>query len=129
MTERAPRILIVEDDRILRRAAETTLKREGYRVVTAADGEEALTAARAEPPDLILLDLIMPRMQGFDVLRALKQDERTALIPVIVLSNLGQERDVRQAIETGAVAYFVKADVSLKGLVRRVQEPLHAAGA
>ena len=74
MTERAPRILIVEDDRILRRAAETTLKREGYRVVTAADGEEALTAARAEPPDLILLDLIMPRMQGFDVLRALKQD-------------------------------------------------------
>jgi CheY-like chemotaxis protein len=129
MTERGRRILVAEDDRFLRKAAETTLKREGYTVVTAADGEEALRAARAEPPDLVLLDLIMPKMQGFEVLRALKQDANTAHIPVIILSNLGQERDVQQAMDSGAAAYFIKADLSLKDLVRRVEETLGSARA
>jgi CheY-like chemotaxis protein len=93
-------------------------------VFTAVDGEEALRLARAEKPDLLLLDLIMPKVQGFEVLKALKQDPATAAIPVIVLSNLGQERDVQQAMELGALAYFVKAHLSLQELVVKVDEVL-----
>ena len=123
------RILLVEDDRFLRKAAETTLKQQGYTVITAADGEEALRVARSAPPDLILLDVIMPKLNGFQVLDALKKDPTTAHIPVIILSNLGQDRDVQQAMEAGATAYFIKADLSLQALVQRVGEALAAGGA
>jgi CheY-like chemotaxis protein len=125
MSAPARRILLAEDDRFLRKAAEATLTREGFQVVTAGDGEEALAAARAAPPpQLILLDLIMPKLHGFDVLKALKDDPATAAIPVIVLSNLGQEGDVERALAAGAVAYFIKANVSLKGLVQQVNDTL-----
>jgi len=114
------RILLAEDDRFLRKAAETVLKRHGYTVIAAADGEEALKLARAEPPDLMLLDLIMPKLQGFDVLQALKASPETQGIPVIVLSNLGQDSDVQLARERGAIDYFVKSNISLEALVERV---------
>ena len=122
------RILVAEDDRFLRKAAEMALKRQGYIVLTAADGEEALRVAQSELPDLILLDLIMPKLNGFDVLQALKKEAPTALIPVIVLSNLGQDRDVQQAMDAGATAYFIKTDLSLQALVQRVEETLTASG-
>jgi len=118
------RILLAEDDRFLRRAAEAALKRAGFTVLAAADGEEALRMARAEKPDLVLLDLIMPKLQGFEVLKALKADPGTATIPVVVLSNLGQDGDVRRALEGGAVAYLVKANLSLDELVARARETL-----
>lgn len=118
------RIVLAEDDRFLRKAAETALKRHGFAVTTAADGEEALAVVRASPPDLVLLDLIMPKVQGFDVLLSLKADPATASIPIIVLSNLGQEGDVKRAMESGAVAYFVKANLSLQELVRQIDEVL-----
>ena len=123
------RILVAEDDRFLRKAAEMALKRQGYTVFTAADGEEALRAAQSVLPDLILLDLIMPKLNGFDVLQALKKEAPTAKIPVIVLSNLGQDRDVQQAMDAGATAYFIKTDLSLQALVQRVEEALTAGGA
>ena len=129
VSDQPRRILLVEDDRFLRKAAETTLKQQGYTVITAADGEEALRVARSAPPDLILLDVIMPKLNGFQVLDALKKDPTTAHIPVIILSNLGQDRDVQQAMEAGATAYFVKADLSLQELVQRVAEALAAGGA
>jgi CheY-like chemotaxis protein len=122
MSDAARRILLAEDDRFLRKAAETALKRGGFAVLPAVDGEEALRMARAEAPDLILLDLIMPKMQGFEVLRALKADPATAAIPVVILSNLGQDGDVKQAMEAGAAGYFVKANLSLQDLVKRVGE-------
>jgi DNA-binding response OmpR family regulator len=122
------RSLVAEDDRFLRKAAEMALKRQGYTVLTAADGEEALRAAQSELPDLILLDLIMPKLNGFDVLQALKKEAPTAQIPVIVLSNLGQDRDVQQAMDAGAAAYFIKTDLSLQALVQRVEETLTAGG-
>ena len=122
------RILVAEDDRFLRKAAEMALKRQGYTVLTAADGEEALRTARSVLPDLILLDLIMPKLNGFDVLQALKKDAPTAHIPVIILSNLGQDRDVQQAMDAGAAAYFIKTDLSLHALVQRVEETLTAGG-
>jgi len=116
------RILLAEDDRFLRRAAEATLKRNGYTVISAVDGEETLRLARAELPDLILLDLIMPKMQGFEVLRQLKQDPATRDIPVVVLSNLSQDSDTKQAEELGAAGYLVKANLSLDELSKRVDE-------
>lgn len=127
MPDRPARILLAEDDRFLRRAGEVSLKRAGHDVLTASDGEEALRLARAQLPDLILLDLIMPRMQGFQVLTELKKDPATASIRVLVLSNLGQEHDVKRAMETGAHAYFVKANLSLPDLVRRLPEALEGA--
>jgi DNA-binding response OmpR family regulator len=122
------RVLLAEDDRFLRKAAETALKRQGFTVLPAVDGEEALRMARAETPDIVLLDLIMPKRQGFEVLRALKADPATASIPVIILSNLGQESDVKQAMEAGAVGYFVKANLSLQDLVKRVGEVVGVGG-
>ena len=124
MAEGARRILLAEDDRFLRKAAEAHLRQHGFTVVAAVDGEEALRLARAERPDLVLLDLIMPKMQGFEVLKTLKQDPATADIPVIVLSNLGQDRDVQQAMELGAVAYYIKAHVSLHDLVKKIEAAL-----
>ena len=124
MPERARRVLLAEDDRFLRRAAETRLRQHGLEVLTAVDGEEALRLARSEPLDLILLDVVMPKLEGFEVLRLLKEDPATARIPVIVLSNLGQERDVSQAMALGAVAFLVKAHLSLQDLVDRVDAVL-----
>jgi DNA-binding response OmpR family regulator len=124
MEQPAKRILLAEDDRFLRRAAESALKRAGFTVLPAADGEEALRLARAEKPDLVLLDLIMPKLQGFEVLKALKADPATAMIPVVVLSNLGQDGDVQRALESGAVAYLVKANLSLEELVVRARAAL-----
>jgi len=118
------RVLLAEDDRFLRKATDACLRKAGFTVLTAVDGEEALRMARAERPDLVLLDLIMPKMEGFAVLRELKKDPATASIPVVVLSNLSQDRDCAQALEMGAHAYLVKAQLSLKVLAERVQEIL-----
>jgi CheY-like chemotaxis protein len=128
MAESARRVLLAEDDRFLRRAAESRLRQNGFTVLPAVDGEEALKVARAERPDLILLDLIMPKLQGFEVLKALKQDPATAPIPVIVLSNLGQDDDLKRAMELGAIAYFIKAHLSLQDLVQRVAQTLATGG-
>ena len=124
MHEASRRILLAEDDRFLRKAAEATLRQHGFTVVTATDGEEALRLAQAEAPALILLDLIMPKVQGFEVLRALKANPATAAIPVIVMSNLGQPHDVQQALEAGAVTYLIKANLSLQDLVKQVEDTL-----
>ncbi len=122
------KILLAEDDRFLRKAAEVILRRHGFTVLTAADGEETLRLARAETPDLILLDLIIPKLQGFEVLRTLKQDPATSPILVIVLSNLGEEGDMKTAREMGAADYWVKANVGLGELVKRVEEALAVRG-
>src|SRR5262245_1665445 len=114
-------VLLAEDDRFLRKAAETMLKRNGFTVTAAADGEEALRLAREVHPDLVLLDLIMPKMQGFDVLAALKAGPETASIPVIVLSNLGQDSDVQLARERGATDYIIKSNIALESIVERVR--------
>ena len=124
MENHTRRILLAEDDRFLRKAAAAMLRRQGFTVLTAEDGEEALRVARAETPDLILLDLIMPKMQGFEVLKALKSDPQTSSIPVVILSNLGQESDSKAAREMGALDYWVKANLALEELVKRVEQTL-----
>jgi CheY-like chemotaxis protein len=117
-------ILLAEDDRILRKAGEATLKKRGYAVIAAVDGEDALAKAREHKPDLILLDVIMPKLQGFEVLANLKSDAATRDIPVIMLSNLQDESDVRKATEAGALDYLVKSNVPLDVLAARIAEAL-----
>jgi adenylate cyclase len=127
MTAGSRRILLVEDDRYLRRAAETILRRRGYVVITATDGEQGLVSARAEMPDLIMLDLILPKVQGFEVLRQLKSDPATRDIPVIILSNLGGERDVEATLAAGAREYLVKVNLSMDDLAAAADRALGVA--
>jgi CheY-like chemotaxis protein len=124
---RPHRVLLVEDDRFLRKAAEAVLQRAGLIVTTAEDGIAALRAVSEARPDLVLLDMIMPRMHGAEVLRILKSDPETAGIPVIVLSNQGQASDHQQALGAGAVDYLVKANLSLRDLSAAVERALAKA--
>jgi two-component system OmpR family response regulator len=123
------KILLAEDDRFMRKAADAALRHHGFTVITAGDGEEALRLARTEKPDLILLDLIMPKLHGFAVMRALKQDSSTSGIPIVVISNLEQASDLKTAQELGAIDYWVKANVGLDELTKRVETFLPVQGA
>ncbi|HEV8640589.1 MAG TPA: response regulator [Methylomirabilota bacterium] len=120
------RVLIVEDDRFLRRVHEVGLRQRGFTVLTAADGEEGLRVARTEHPDVVLLDLVMPKLQGFEVLRLLKADPATEAIPVVILSSLGGDGDVQAALKHGAASYVLKSNLSVQTLVSKVQEALGA---
>ena len=102
-------ILLVEDSRFLRVANERALLRAGYSAISAADGEAALLMARERMPSLILLDMMLPKLDGIGVLRALKSDPQTADIPVIVLTGLGQQNEAK-LINEGAAAYITKSD-------------------
>jgi CheY-like chemotaxis protein len=117
-------LLLVEDDRFLPRASSASLRQHGWTVLTAADGEEALTMVGSEAIDLILLDLLMPKLNGLDVMRALKADEGTQAIPVLVLSNSSRENDVQEVMRLGAVGYLVKSNLSLQDLCNRVAQLL-----
>ena len=109
-------ILLVEDDRFLRRACEAGLRRRGFSVLTAADGEEALRMIQAERPALVLLDLLLPKMTGVEVLRSVRREARTRDVPVLVLSNSSNERDVQEVTTLGIAGYLVKANLSLQEL-------------
>lgn len=128
MTETAPArsVLIVEDDRYLRRACEVTLRNRGFAVRTAVDGQAALEAIRAEPPALVLLDLLMPRMTGVELLRQLREEEATRGLPVLVLSNSSREQDLAELERLGILGYLVKANLSLEELGHRVSRILEA---
>ncbi len=112
-------MLVVEDTELLRRIYTDKLSQEGYRVFQAADGLECLNVVRTQQIDIIILDLVMPRMTGLEALEALKRDPRSRDIPVVILSNLGQDSDVQRGLDLGAVDYLIKnsakpADVAAK---------------
>jgi len=122
------RVLLVEDDRFLRRACEASLRQFGLTVTTAADGEEGLRLARSERPDIILLDMLMPKLSGLEVLRALRSDEATRSMPVLILSNSSREQDIAEVTRLGVSGYFVKSNLSLQELgelVGRVLDDQH----
>jgi CheY-like chemotaxis protein len=121
------RILIIEDDRFLRKACEVSLKKRGFIVLTANDGEEGLQQARTGTPDIILLDMLMPKLSGMETLEALKKDDQTRDIPVVVLSNSSLDAKVEMAKSLGAVGYLVKASLSLQDLADRVNAYLEEA--
>jgi CheY-like chemotaxis protein len=113
-------ILIVEDDRVLRRACEASLRQRGFSVTVAVDGEDALDKVRQAPPDLILLDLLMPKLTGIEVLRTLRAQETTRGIPVMILSNSSREQDAEEIRTLDICDYLVKANLSLQELGDRV---------
>lgn len=120
-------ILLAEDERSLRRAAEVALTRRGFRVITAVNGEEALQLARLHQPDLILLDLLMPKMTGMQVLDALRADPATHGLRVLILSNSSRELEIAGAEKLGVIDYWIKANVSLQELGDRVTGLFEAA--
>jgi len=116
------KILIVEDEKSMAHALELKLVHNGFEVKTAANGEEAISILSQGKFDLILLDLIMPKLDGFGVLAKLKELELD--IPVIILSNLSQEDDERKARELGAVGFFIKSNTPISDIITRVKERL-----
>ncbi len=123
--KKAPLILVVEDDRFLVKAIEAKLTSSGYEVGVARDGEEAVAYLKKTTPDLMLLDLIMPKKNGFEVLEEMHDNQAWKKIPVIVLSNLGQESDQKKGMELGAVDYVVKTKFSLQQIVDLLQTHLN----
>jgi len=124
MDTNGKRILVAEDDRFLRRACEMTLRQMGYAVVLAKDGEEALRLIQQELPALVLLDLLMPKLTGLEVLRAMKSAERTQSIPVLILTNSSRSQDIEEIRQLGADGYQVKANLSLEALSDKVKKLL-----
>src|SRR6266850_2054070 len=100
-------ILVIEDDRFLSRIYFTKLTKEGFEVVLATEGEEAMRRLQEKMPDLILLDLVLPIKSGFEILEEIKQSSRFAKIPVVIFSNLGQQEDMERGKRLGAADYFV----------------------
>lgn len=119
----APRILVIEDDDAIREVVRYTLENNGFTVLTAADGKTGLTLALRERPSLILLDLMLPEMDGLDVCRNLKRDESAREIPVVMLTAKGEESDIVLGLELGAIDYITKP-FSGKVLVARIRAHL-----
>jgi DNA-binding response OmpR family regulator len=125
---RNARILLIEDDKFLRRACEAGLAKRGLTVLTAVDGEEGIRKAREENPNLIFLDMLMPKLSGMDTLKELKKDETTRNIPVVILSNSSVDADVKKTRALGAIGYLVKASLSLQELGDRTLSFLEETG-
>jgi DNA-binding response OmpR family regulator len=120
---RGGRILSIDDDAAIRQFLSAVLKADGYEVLLAADGAAGVTTAKAELPDAILLDLIMPYASGFEVLRHLRDDEATRDIPVLVLSTQGGEDDIVRALDQGAEDFLIKPFYA-RELLARVRKVL-----
>lgn len=118
----AARVLIIEDDQLIQRMYDKIFSFEKYEVITASDGEEGLEKARTTKPTIILLDVMMPKMNGMEVLEKLKLDPDTKAIPVIMLSNLAGENDVETALSKGAVKYIIKSEYDPKEVADMVEE-------
>ena len=126
MPEEKVKILFVDDDSFLRRVYETELSEQNYEVILAVDGQDGLDKARALSPNLIILDMIMPKKNGFEVLTELQSDQNTSHIPVIILSNLGQAADKQKGMDLGAADYLVKDSTTLGIIVEKIEHILHS---
>lgn len=120
----AKKILVIEDDKFLRELITQKLNQEDFDVAEAIDGEEGTEKIKTEKPDLVLLDLILPGIDGFEVLSQVKKDPSLASIPVIILSNLGQKEDVERGLKLGAVDYLIKAHFTPKEIIEKVKNAL-----
>jgi DNA-binding response OmpR family regulator len=120
----AKTILIIEDDKFLRELIAQKLLKENYEISEAVDGEEGIKKIREEKPDLILLDLILPGIDGFEVLSRMKSSEEISSIPVIILSNLGQKEDVERGLNLGAKDYLIKAHFTPGEIIEKIKKIL-----
>ena len=115
------KILVVEDDQFLRELIVQKLTNEKYEVLEASDGQHAITMVQEEHPDLVLLDLILPGVDGFEVLRKIREGTTTKAIPVIILSNLGEKEDIEKGKKLGATDYLIKAHFTPGEVVSRIK--------
>ncbi|OHA63970.1 MAG: hypothetical protein A3J30_00025 [Candidatus Wildermuthbacteria bacterium RIFCSPLOWO2_02_FULL_47_9c] len=118
------KILLIEDDKFLRELIIQKLGKEGYDVTEAPEGEAGLSKMQKDKPDLVLLDLILPGIDGFEVLSRMKKDPNLASIPVIILSNLGQRDDMQKGIALGAKDYLIKAHFTPGEIVEKIRGTL-----
>jgi len=114
-------ILIVEDDAILQKTLSEYLQTDGFEVKVASDGEEATKLLSDLMPDLILLDIILPKKDGYEIVKEVRADEKKKDIPIVLLTNLGSVNDVEKALELGATTYLVKADYTLEEVVGKIK--------
>ena len=119
------KILFIEDEETLQRALGDVLSQKGYEMINAFDGEAGIDATRKQMPDLILLDLVLPKKSGFEVLQILKEDPKTKSIPIIVLTNLEGSEDVERALTHGATTYLVKANYGAHEVVSKIEGVLN----
>ena len=117
----AKKILIIEDDKFLRELISRKLGDEEFEIDEAVDGEEGLKRIKEGKPDLILLDLILPNIDGFEVLSRMKEDPQLAAIPVIILSNLGQKEEVERGLKLGASDYLIKAHFTPGEIIEKIK--------
>lgn len=122
--EAKKKILLVEDDTFILEMYATKLLSFGYEVIMATDGDQALKAVKDKAPDFILLDIVLPSMDGFDVLKAIKEDPKTKAIPVVLLTNLGERSDVAKGLELGADDYLIKAHFTPSEVIQKIQQLL-----
>lgn len=121
-----PKILFIEDESALQKMLKDALKKEekGFEVISALNGEEGLQLAKKEKPDLILLDIILPKMNGFEVLREIKKDNHLKNIPLIILTNMDSLQDVEKAMNLGVYQYLVKSEQTIKDIVEKIETTL-----
>lgn len=117
-------VLLVEDDVFLSGIYQKKFEMEGFKISASDNGEKGLADAKKKKPDIILLDILLPKMDGFSVLKELKEDASTKNIPVILLTNLGQKDDVEKGLEAGAVDYLIKAHFKPSEIVEKVRKVL-----
>ena len=120
----AKTILVIEDDKFLRELITRKLLNEAYEVSEAVDGEEGIKKIKEEKPDLVLLDLILPGIDGFEVLSRMREEPNLSSIPVIILSNLGRKEDVEKGLKLGAVDYLIKAHFTPGEIIDKIKAVL-----
>ena len=120
----AKKILIIEDEKILLNLLEQKLKQEGYEVLTATDGKKGLEEMKMLKPDLVLLDIVMPKMGGFEVMEEMAKEENLKEIPVIIISNSGQPVEIDKARALGAKDWLIKTEFDPKEVVEKVRNQL-----
>jgi len=123
-TKKQKKVLMIEDDIFLRKLYRDQLTRKDFEFIEATNGEEGINKTINEHPDLILLDLMLPMKNGFDVLKEIKGNKETKNIPVIIISNLGQESDIKEGLNLGADDYFVKTEIRLSEIIDRIVNKL-----
>jgi len=117
-------VFVIEDDLFLVKAYKIKFQKEGAEVWVSTDGKEALSFLEREPPNIVLLDLMLPGLSGFEVLAAIRENERWKNVPVIILTNLGQPQDIERGKQLGIEDYIVKANVKIDDVVKKVKKYL-----
>jgi DNA-binding response OmpR family regulator len=124
MVESKGKILIIEDDRYISKMYQLKLSLEGYDVQVAENGRQGVDKVKEMMPNIILLDILMPELDGFEVLKIVKGDDATKDIPVLIMSNLGQEDHIEKGMQMGAIGYIVKSQYTPSKVVEKIKETL-----